>query len=264
MGPLSAAAAARAGNLQKAAFSSWHLYILTRAERSSEICCGLPFTGYFCTLQPAGGRKRRRGEAGPISFPTAPQHPCPPSREVAAVPARGPTSPGVMESSSASGCSFHYELEPGGVFPCTGETRFALRWESESPAACPGEAQERSGDGLEINQPRRRERPSRKVAERKQAWEVGREISQAAVPRNQSLNLQFTWTSRPAPDLPRCPVSPPVLGGNPASRVPASRDGGTCPAHLRCCTGSIVGGSCRARHRLEPGPAQAGAAIPWR
>lgn len=115
-----------------------------------------------------------------------------------------PPRPGVMESSSASGCSFHYELEPGGVFPCTGETRFASQWESEAPAACPGEAQEQCGDGLELNQPRRRERPSRRVSEIKAGLRGGQgDLTGCSAEELEPEHLQSTvelWSSpRPSP-----------------------------------------------------------------
>lgn len=117
----------------------------------------------------------------------------------------------------------------------------------------------RAGEAaVELSQPRRRERASRRVSERKRAREVWRKISQLAAPRNQSLNIfclvQSTRSPRTSP------------GPSPITRITACARGKPIPAgsgrqgwRSLPCTPSLLrrelcGGSCRGRHRPEPAP----------
>lgn len=81
----------------------------------------------------------------------------------------------------------------------------------------------RAGEAaVELNQPRRRERASRRVSERKQACEVWRKISQLAVPKNQSLNIFRLVRSMRSPR-----TSP---GPSPITRITACAGGKPVPA----------------------------------
>lgn len=82
MGPLSAAAGARAvpGWKPPEILYSPHSGISIfyhEPEGSSEMPHRLLFLGYFCTLHPAGGRKRQPGEPIPIKLPDTPGTPVP-------------------------------------------------------------------------------------------------------------------------------------------------------------------------------------------